>query len=59
MIPAWHSTWPYLTRPIRRWSAPEFKHYLKPGFHPNDIDQSHLIEQWQDSYPEVAALQVG
>jgi predicted metal-dependent hydrolase len=44
---------------FRRWSAPEFKRYLEPGFHPNDIDQSHLIEQWQENYPEVAALQIG
>ncbi len=44
---------------FRSWSAPEFKRYLKPGFHPNDIDQRYLIEQWQDTYPEVAALQVG
>lgn len=44
---------------FRRWSAPEFKRYLKPGFHPNDINQSHLIEQWRENYPEVAALQIG
>jgi predicted metal-dependent hydrolase len=44
---------------FRRWSAPEFKRYLQPGFHPNDIDQSHLIEQWHKDYPEVAALQIG
>jgi uncharacterized protein len=43
---------------FRQWSAPEFKRYLKPGFHPDDIDQRHLIEQWQERYPEVAALQV-
>ncbi|MEZ5573093.1 MAG: metal-dependent hydrolase [Halioglobus sp.] len=44
---------------FRRWAAPEFKRYLKVGFHPNDIDQSRLIEQWRDDYPDVAALQVG
>ena len=44
---------------FRSWSAPEFQRYLKPGFHPNDIDQSHLIEQWDENYPEVAALQIG
>jgi predicted metal-dependent hydrolase len=44
---------------FRSWSAPELKRYLKPGFHPNDINQSRLIEQWQENYPEVAALQVG
>lgn len=44
---------------FRTWAAPEFKRYLKTGFHPNDIDQSHLIEQWQDDYPDIAALQSG
>lgn len=44
---------------FRSWSAPEFKRYLQPGFHPNDIDQSHLLQQWSERYPEVAALQVG
>ena len=44
---------------FRSWSQPELKRYLKPGFHPNDIDQSQLLEQWHDNYPEVAALQVG
>lgn len=43
---------------FRSWSAPEFKRYLEPGFHPNDIDQSHLIKQWHENYPEVAALQI-
>ena len=43
---------------FRSWSAPEFKRYLEPGFHPNDIDQSHLVEQWHQNYPEVSALQV-
>ena len=43
---------------FRRWAAPEFNKYLKPGFHPNDIDQSALIENWGDNYPDVAALQV-
>jgi predicted metal-dependent hydrolase len=54
---AWHFMWG--KGGFRRWSAPEFKRYLKPGFHPNDIDQSHLIEQWHENYPEVAALQIG
>lgn len=43
---------------IRRWAAPEFDKYLQVGFHPNDIDQSHLLEGWQDNHPEVAALQL-
>jgi predicted metal-dependent hydrolase len=43
---------------FRSWAAPEFKRYLKTGFHPNDIDQNHLIQQWHKTYPEIAALQV-
>lgn len=43
---------------FRAWSAPEFKRYLKPGFHPNDIDQNHLIAQWHEHFPEVASLQI-
>lgn len=54
---AWQFMWG--ENGFRRWSAPEFKRYLKPGFHPNDIDQGQLIEHWRDNYPEVAALQVG
>lgn len=44
---------------FRRWATPEFRKYLKAGFHPSDIDQSDLISHWADNYPEVAALQVG
>ncbi|NND69787.1 MAG: metal-dependent hydrolase [Halioglobus sp.] len=43
---------------FRRWSAPEFKKYLQRGFHPNDIDQSQLLDSWQSNFPEVAALQI-
>jgi len=43
---------------FRSWAAPEFKRYLEPGFHPDQIDQNHLLEQWRDNYPEVAALQM-
>ena len=53
---AWHFMWG--EGGFRSWAAPEFKRYLKTGFHPNDIDQNHLIEQWHENYPEVAALQV-
>lgn len=43
---------------LRRWARPQLQRYLRPGFHPNDIDQTPLIRQWRDRYPEVAALQV-
>lgn len=56
MREAWNFMWG--KNGFRRWSAPEFKRYLEPGFHPDDIDQSHLLRQWHDDYPEVAALQV-
>ena len=54
---AWAFMWG--ERGFRRWAAPEFSKYLRPGFHPSDIDQSKLIERWHLNYPEVAALQVG
>ena len=44
---------------FRRWSAPELQRYLKPGFHPNQIDQQHLIAQWRHNHPDIAALQIG
>ncbi len=33
--------------------------FFKTGFHPWDIDQTYLIEDWQKKFPEVAELQVG
>lgn len=53
--------WEFMWGPggLRRWARPQLKRYLRPGFHPNDIDQTPLIRQWRDRYPEVAALQVG
>ena len=44
---------------FRSWAEPEFLRYVELGFHPNDVDQSDLIEKWQENYPEVAALQIG
>ena len=31
--------------------------FFKTGFHPWDIDQTYLIEDWQKKFPEVAELQ--
>lgn len=53
---AWQFMWG--ENGFRAWAAPEFKRYLMTGFHPNDINQDHLLEEWRDSYPEVAALQI-
>lgn len=53
---AWEFMWG--EQGFRRWAQPEFKRYLKPGFHPTDIDQSYLIDRWKSDYPEVASLQV-
>ena len=43
---------------FRRWADAQLKHYLEPGFHPNDIDQQHLLEHWESDFPEVAELQL-
>lgn len=34
-----------------------FAKAFKRGFHPHRIDQSALIDNWQQRYPEVAGLQ--
>jgi predicted metal-dependent hydrolase len=34
--------------PIFRGLIPELRTYLRPGFHPDDIDTSVLLEQWQE-----------
>ena len=62
-LPSWREirgAWQFMwgDNGFRRWAQPEFKKYLVPGFHPTDIDQSHLLSQWHETYPEVAALQV-
>ncbi len=31
------------------------KKFFKRGFHPSDIDQSALIENWEERFPDVAA----
>lgn len=33
------------------------KKFFQRGFHPNDIDQSALIDGWEERFPEVAAQQ--
>ncbi|MEZ5569478.1 MAG: metal-dependent hydrolase [Halioglobus sp.] len=53
---AWDFMWG--EQGMRTWATPEFEKYLQPGFHPNDIDQSHLLAEWGGNYPEVAALQI-
>jgi predicted metal-dependent hydrolase len=34
--------------PILRGVIPELRQYLRPGFHPDDIDTNALLEQWQE-----------
>lgn len=53
---AWQFMWG--ENGMRRWARPELDKYLYKGFHPSDIDQSHLLEGWHESHPEVAALQI-
>jgi len=43
---------------IMRFTRRELKKYLRHGFHPNDIDQSKLIQNWREKYPEVASFEV-
>ena len=62
-LPSWRhirEAWAFMwgENGFRSWAEPEFKKYLHRGFHPNDIDQSALITQWSENYPEVAALQM-
>lgn len=40
-------TWKLLRGPMIRGLMPELAKYLKPGFHPDDIDTDALLEQWQ------------
>lgn len=35
-----------------------FAKAFKKGFHPSDIDQRPLVENWQQRYPDVASLQI-
>jgi len=32
--------------------------FFRTGFHPWDIDQTYLIENWEEKYPDIASLQV-
>ncbi len=41
-----------------RESLIHFAKAFKKGFHPSDIDQRPLVKDWQERYPEVAALQI-
>lgn len=46
-------------RGILRANLGSMKQFFRTGFHPWDIDQRELIADWQQRFPEVAALQVG
>ncbi len=43
---------------LMRESLPHFLRAFRRGFHPDDIDQRELIHDWQQRYPQVAALQI-
>ncbi|WP_246023783.1 metal-dependent hydrolase [Nocardia yunnanensis] len=40
-------TYRLFTGPIFRGLMPELAKYLRPGFHPDDIDTSRLLDRWQ------------
>ena len=40
-------TWNLLRGPMFRGLMPELAKYMKPGFHPDDIDTNALLQQWQ------------
>jgi predicted metal-dependent hydrolase len=44
----WWSLFEYVfVKPgVLRGIVPEYLQYFRPGFHPNDIDSSHLVEKW-------------
>ncbi len=57
-ITGWRAKWrlfAYLTgRPgILRKILPSWLGYFRPGFHPWDHDDSHLIAQWEDEYATI------
>ncbi len=41
-----------------RESLIHFAKAFRKGFHPSDIDQQALVKDWQQRYPDVAALQI-
>lgn len=43
---------------LMRESLWHFAKAFKKGFHPSDIDQRPLVENWQQRYPDVASLQI-
>lgn len=43
---------------ILRANLQGLKKFFQRDFHPNDIDQSALIDGWEERFPEVAAQQV-
>lgn len=40
-------TWNLFRGPLFRGLMPELAKYMKPGFHPDDIDTNALLEKWQ------------
>ena len=62
-LPSWQE-WKQATRffwgktGILRVNVQGLKKFFRKGFHPSDIDQEHLIKNWQERFPDIAALEV-
>jgi|TARA_Y100000748_G_scaffold235989_1_gene199994 hypothetical protein len=44
---------------ILRDNVKGLREFFHTGFHPSDIDQNYLINDWEKRHPDVAELQVG
>ena len=55
----WKQAWQFFwgKRGILRDNVKGLTKFFRTGFHPWDIDQQALIEDWQQRFPDVAALQ--
>lgn len=55
----WREAWRFFwgKRGILRDNMKGLAKFFRTGFHPWDIDQQALIENWQQRFPDVAALQ--
>lgn len=56
-ISEWRTAWRFFWGKdgILKANMAGLRKFFRRGFHPNDIDQSELIHDWEKRYPEVAA----